>query len=232
METRSIEEHLCAQCHNRRTSPDPTSTHGLEPHAPEGALLVGEAGWFPPGLPVDQGEIFGTHGSEANPGLCATCHVNAFDVTDPATGNFVFHATGHLFNAIPVPGRRRASHDRGLRLSTTPRSFEGCTASGCHGSQDAARSAFAVATNRIEALVTTVNALLDQVPASEFAVDGVETTAEGARFNAELGGLPGSPVHNPFFMEALLTATIKQVQQDYGVKASPALSLQNVLGTR
>ena len=31
---------------------------------------------------IDRGQIVATHGSEANPGLCATCHVNALEVTD------------------------------------------------------------------------------------------------------------------------------------------------------
>ncbi len=226
----SLEGNLCMRCHQRQAVPNPTSSHP-DPHSPEGPLLLGQAGWLPPDFPLPSDKIIGTHGSEANEDLCATCHVHAADITDPTTGDFVFHSTGHLFEPTPClddKGIPTAGDD----CTEAQRSFASCTASGCHGSQDAARSAFAVATNRIEALVATVNALLDQVPASEFAVDGVETTAEGARFNAELGALPGSPVHNPFFMEALLTATIKQVEQDYGVKASPALSLQNVLGTR
>ncbi|MEJ2320181.1 MAG: multiheme c-type cytochrome [Gemmatimonadales bacterium] len=37
----SIETQLCSKCHNRRPEPDPGSSHGLEPHSPESALLVG-----------------------------------------------------------------------------------------------------------------------------------------------------------------------------------------------
>ena len=44
----SIEEHLCAQCHDRRAQPA-NSSYGLSPHAPEAAMLEGDAGWFPPG---------------------------------------------------------------------------------------------------------------------------------------------------------------------------------------
>ncbi|HSM05676.1 MAG TPA: cytochrome c3 family protein, partial [Longimicrobiales bacterium] len=51
----TIEDNLCSQCHNRRTVPDPGSSHGLHPHSPETALLNGEAGFFFPGMPIDQG---------------------------------------------------------------------------------------------------------------------------------------------------------------------------------
>ena len=78
-----------------------TRRTGLEPHAPESALLLGEAGWFPPNAEIDVGEILGTHGTDRNERLCATCHVNKFTVTDEATGEFVFQSTGHLFTAIP-----------------------------------------------------------------------------------------------------------------------------------
>ncbi|MGD8602696.1 MAG: cytochrome c3 family protein, partial [Gemmatimonadota bacterium] len=96
-----IEQNICSQCHDRRTEPDSTSSHGLEPHSPETGLLQGDVGWFPPGLEIDRGEIIASHGSEGNEKLCATCHVARFDVTDEQTGDFVFTAVGHGFNAIP-----------------------------------------------------------------------------------------------------------------------------------
>ncbi len=39
-------------------------------------MLLGQAGWWPPGIEVD-GDIVATHGTERNPRLCATCHVNS-----------------------------------------------------------------------------------------------------------------------------------------------------------
>ncbi|MFV2006358.1 MAG: cytochrome c3 family protein, partial [Longimicrobiales bacterium] len=99
--TPEVGVNLCSKCHDRRTEPDPGSSYGLKPHAPESALLEGDVGWFPPGATIDRGAIISTHGSEANPSLCATCHVNSFEITDPATGDFVFSATGHVFDAIP-----------------------------------------------------------------------------------------------------------------------------------
>jgi hypothetical protein len=67
---------------------------------------------------------------------------------------------------------------------------------------------------------------LRQVPATEFnANDGRYSTAEGAKFNHGLAVFPGSAVHNPFLVEALLLASIQQVQTDYGVAPAPGISL-------
>lgn len=225
--TPNVETQLCMKCHHRRAEPDPTSSRG--PHSPQGPLLLGEAGWRPPDFLSPTTKIVATHGTEANPELCATCHVHRMTVTDDATGDFVFQSTGHLFQAIPC------LNEQGLptteECEVDQRSFEACTASGCHGSGDAARSAFIVATQRIQNLADQLNALLDQVPESEFEVnDDLITTAEGAKFNAGFAGFDGSPVHNPFLVEALITASIKQVQQEYGVQAPPSLVLDNILG--
>ena len=80
-----------------------------------------------------------THGSSANPGLCATCHVNRFTVTDSATGAFTLQVVGHTFQAIPcVDAQGAPTTDADCTLSQ--RTFRACTASGCHGSESAARS--------------------------------------------------------------------------------------------
>jgi hypothetical protein len=47
--TTDPELHLCARCHDRRSVPSATSSHGLAPHAPETALLLGRRGLVPPG---------------------------------------------------------------------------------------------------------------------------------------------------------------------------------------
>lgn len=242
----SIEEHLCAQCHNRRTSPDPTSTHGLEPHSPEAALLVGDAGWFPPNLNIDQRQIFGTHGSEANPGLCATCHVNRFEVTDQATGEFVFQATGHLFKAIPCLTEEGLPTPEDCAITTETRSFQGCTAAGCHGSEQAAFSALVASTSRVESLANQLHDLLESIDPnlSEAggpidATDGVFTSADGAFFNVELAAFGGadrvdprgtyaaSTVHNPFLIEALLIASIDAVQAEFPSAAASSAGGSN-----
>jgi predicted CXXCH cytochrome family protein len=211
----SESENLCMRCHQKRGQPEQTTMRG--PHAPEGPLLLGDAGWWPPNMPLEPGErIATTHGSEANPRLCAGCHVNRVAVEDELTGETISTA-GHLFQAIPcldAQGRPTAARNCALEQ----RSFETCTASGCHGSQNAARSAMVVATQRITTLANQLNALLAQVPASEFNEnDGRYSTAEGARFNAQLALFPGSVIHNPFLLEALLIASMQQVRQDYGL---------------
>ena len=239
--TSSIEEHLCAQCHNRRTVPDPASSHGLEPHSPESALLVGDAGWFPPGANINQGQIRGTHGSERNPELCATCHVSSFTVTDPATGDHVFSVTGHLFRPIPCLDAATGiplPFENACALSTTERSYEACTASGCHGDQTAAFSALTAATMRIQTQADDLHAqLLIVDPNLEDAGGEIDpanptfTVAEGAFFNYHLAifgntdfgtnTVVGSSVHNPFLVEALLLASQQAVEDTYGVAPSP-----------
>jgi len=67
---------------------------------------------------------------------------------------------------------------------------------------------------------------LAKVPAAEFnANDNRYSTAEGARFNAQLALINGSEVHNPFLVEALLLGSITQVERDYGVTPSGAVDL-------
>jgi hypothetical protein len=71
---------------------------------------------------------------------------------------------------------------------------------------------------RIENLNAQLTSALAKVPASETNPnDSRYSTAEGARFNSQLADRPGSVVHNPFLLEALLIATIQQLQRDYGV---------------
>lgn len=237
--TTSIEEHLCARCHNRRTAPDPTSSHGLEPHAPEADLLVGDAGWFPPGATINQGEIRGTHGSGRNAKLCATCHVSGFTVTDAVTGDFVFSATGHLFRPIPCLDAegKPLPFENGCELSTTARSFASCTDAACHGDEQAAFSALTAATTRIQLRADELLSQLVQVdPNLEDAGGEIDpneptfTVAEGAFFNYNLATfgsqlfgtntVVGSSVHNPFLVEALLIASIQAVIDQYGISPS------------
>ncbi|MFQ5746059.1 MAG: multiheme c-type cytochrome [Gemmatimonadota bacterium] len=245
--TTSIDEHLCARCHDRRTVPDPTSSHGLAPHAPESELLMGEAGWFPPGLAINRGDIVATHGSSANPELCATCHVSTFTVTDAATGGFVLNATGHTFEPIPCLDAQGVPTTGPCPLDTTSRSFNGCVASGCHGSEQAAFSALTLASARIEARATDLmNQLLVVDPGLNAAggeidaSDSTFTVAEGAYFNYNMafqgssGEVFGSTTHNPFLMEALLVASIQEVESFYGVPVPSvrrdwAVELQTIL---
>jgi predicted CXXCH cytochrome family protein len=219
---------LCMKCHNRRSNPEVTAQAIRGPHAPEGPLLLGEAGWWPPGFEPEVDRIVATHGTTGNPRLCASCHVSSFEVTDPVSGDHVFSATGHLFKAVPC------LDENGVPLPeedcpVTERTFESCAQSGCHGTPEAARSAFLTANGRIEDLVDEVTRLLTLVPPAEFNLnDGIFTVADGAWFNAELAAKLGSPTHNPFLTEQLLVASINALEDTYGVSASSGVSLERM----
>lgn len=230
--SREIETNLCMKCHQRRAIPDEASAHG--PHSPQGPLLLGQlgtVGWIPPNFEYNVGTIAGTHGSEANQELCATCHLNSYSITDPATGGHVFTATGHLFDPIPcVDAQGIPQGDDSCALTVEARSFDSCTNVGCHGSENAALSAMVIAQGRIANLVHELEELLDQVPDTEFNTeDGVYTVAEGALFNAELGDISSSAIHNPFLTEALLTASIAIVKSQYGVAAQTGVDTNNIM---
>jgi predicted CXXCH cytochrome family protein len=198
---------LCIQCHSRQGAPTPGSATRRGPHAAQGLLVIDEAaGWIPPNFTYDTSNVVGSHGNEANPRLCAACHVYRFDVTDQATGNFVLTSVGHTFEAIPcvdaqgvpVPGP----------CADTQRNFGGCAVSGCHGSTAAARTAFQVVRARMNQLTdqlwaddgdaimeTTDGGLLPKVLAQSIAAgkrnvmnlyDRTLTPAEGAIWNAQL----------------------------------------------
>jgi len=224
----NVETNLCMKCHHRRSVPDPTSSRG--PHSPQGPLLIGEdVGWVPPNFTYPE-KISGTHGSSANPELCAACHVSRTEVVDQSSGGLIFNSTGHLFKAIAcLDSQGIPTTDDSCDL--TQRNFTACAVSGCHGSQESARSALTTVWGRFDLLSETINDLLAQVPSSEFVTgDNLITTAEGAKFNVALAELEGSAAHNPFLVEALLTASIKQLQTDYGLKPPPDVTLDNVIG--
>jgi predicted CXXCH cytochrome family protein len=212
-----VERNLCMKCHSQRGQPDPITFRA--PHAPEGPLLIGTGGWWPPNLEYSPGDILGTHGSERNPRLCAGCHVNDFQMQDPATGAFAFRTTGHTFDAIPCLDANGVPTGE-AECALTERSFRSC-ANGCH-SEAGARSALIEARERIGGLAADLEAMLAQVPASEFGSPGRYTTADGSRFNLQLARVPGSEVHNPFLVAALLRASMRQVEIDYGVAAAPS----------
>ncbi len=228
VETSSIDLHLCARCHNRRSIPDPNSSHGLEPHSPESELIKGEAGWFPPGSGIAPGSIITSHGSEANPTLCAKCHVEAFTVTNSETGDFEFQAVGHTFQAIPClddSGIPSGATDCGTAVEE--RSWSGCTGE-CHASDEQAQGLLTFKVNQVEpltedliALLEIVDPNLDEEGGEIDATDPSFTVAEGAFFNYNLalhgGDVKGSAIHNPRLIPALLEASIEAVEDEYEV---------------
>ena len=223
------EQNLCMRCHHKRGEPDLTAaTRGA--HSPEGPMLLGEAGWWPPNMPIEPGtRIQGTHGSAANPRLCAGCHVQSYQVVDQQN-NTTMSTVGHLFQAIPCVNAQ------GLPVTgtclLTQRSFRSCAASGCHGTEAAARSALTVVRARIANLNTQLKSQLSRVARTEFSnTDNRYTTGEGAQFNSSLADKVGSEVHNPFLLEALLIGSIQQVQKDYGIAPAGTVSLKPEMRT-
>jgi len=242
-DTLAIEANLCAQCHNRRATPDPTSNRG--PHAAEGALVIGnnDVGWRPPLMLAQSNgydRIYGSHGdTTVNTKLCATCHVFKGTYVD-STGT-QFFSTGHLFLAIPclVAGLPDSTQNCPPDFDHTTRDYSACATSGCHGSPQVAANLLQNETVTINALLTTLKGLLEnqaKVPCSAYTVNSTWTTARGARFNYLLAAQSGSstsancgsnlalpaPVsklgaaaHNVPLMEQLLQYSIQQVQQDY-----------------
>lgn len=163
----NLETNLCMQCHMRRSIPDPTSSRG--PHSPQGPFLLGEAGYIPPNFAYDAARAASTHGSAANPRLCATCHMEAFDVTDKATGAFTMRSTGHSFKAIPcldatgVPTGAATCPD-------SERRFNACATGGCHATGLIAMNERTVLRGRMQGYIDILwkdknaNGVLDPLP--------------------------------------------------------------------
>jgi Cytochrome c554 and c-prime len=129
-----LEENLCTKCHGRvdRAIPNPTSSRG--PHGVQGPVLLGEAGYFPPGSSYDTLQILTTHGSTANPRLCAGCHVNTVTGTDAAGNTVTFN--GHSFHPLPClmqksPEIVDTTYRNDCAFDGPSRSWGACN--GCHG---------------------------------------------------------------------------------------------------
>ncbi|NIM51429.1 MAG: hypothetical protein GTO22_19630, partial [Gemmatimonadales bacterium] len=200
---------------NNRTVPTAT-THG--PHAAQGPLVLAEnIGWWPDSLDWRDG-LVPAHGDvDVNPRLCGTCHVESFEVTDAATGDFVFQSVGHLFeaipcldaNGIPVPGGN---------CTTDQRTFTACVR--CHMTEDIARSAYELFkaeltgylkkvwndANGNDILDTGDTGLLVSIVAQEGgrvldASDELFTVAEGILWNAQLARTDDAPWFGDFHIE-------------------------------
>jgi predicted CXXCH cytochrome family protein len=239
-------QNLCIRCHLRVGSPTETSN---SPHGPQGAMLLGFAGWRPPGFAYDSARIYGSHATDRNPKLCAGCHIAKFTVTDKLTGAFAFQATGHLMRPIPcLDATGKPTADKTCAYTATARSWQTCASSNCHGSAQAAATIF----NDSRALMksfadqlwrdtdgngtlTSADAgLLAQLKATmpnEWNTPTSITPAEGAEFNARLCGEYGQStadnskgVHNPFLCRALMIATINYVRSYYGFPAASVVT--------
>ena len=222
VDSRDPENNLCTRCHNRRSNPDFTGNRDT-PHAPHGPLVFGTAGWWPPGVEFE--ETQSSHGSERNPKLCATCHVQNYTVTDKATGQFQIQVVGHRFLPTPCVDANGAPTDA-QTCTPSQRSYKSCATSGCH-SEASARSALASAEADFALLTGALDNMLTQVPASQKlpAAAGKVTTARGAAFNSALAKTHGAEAHNPFLVKALLRASIAAVAKEYNIAAPPGLNL-------
>ncbi|MHB1073178.1 MAG: cytochrome c3 family protein [Gemmatimonadaceae bacterium] len=221
------DRNLCVNCHHKRGTPDPVASRG--PHSPEGPMVLGEAGWWPPNVAADSAltRIYGSHGPGANKRLCATCHMERYSVTDKATGAFKINSVGHRFIAIPcvdAAGYPTASQNCATDTTSaagylTTRRFNACATGGCHGTPDAAKSAAIASATRTRQLRMEIQRLIAQIPKSELSgTDGRWTTAEGADWNRQLADgrmWMASSVHNPFLLETLLRTSIEQLKKDY-----------------
>ena len=235
--TADLGTNLCMQCHYRNSTPTPSSSRGA--HSPQGPMLLGEAGWIPPNFQYDETQQASTHGTGANPNLCAGCHVEAYDVTDQATGKFVVHSTGHLFRAIPCQDSTGAPVYNDT-CADSSRRFNACTLSGCHATAAQAMADRQVLQGRLQSLARTIwvdangNGRVDAFPkdsglaalvmandTTQFEITGpnanVETVGKGAWFNADMiQRADGSwGVHNPIYAEALLLGTIDALHAAY-----------------
>jgi len=199
---------LCVKCHSREGHPAPGAATRRGPHAAQGLLVIDEdVGYHPPNFQYDSTKIVSSHGTEANPRLCASCHVYKFDVTDAATGDFLLTSVGHTFEAIQCLDAQGLPTAGPCDISQ--RQFGGCAVSGCHTSEAGARSAYLAVKARMNFLVdqlwtdtdadgameSTDGGLLPKVLANAIAAsnlneinlyDNVLTPAEGAIWNAQL----------------------------------------------
>ena len=240
---------LCMQCHLRNSTPSVTYTRGSRgAHAAQGPILMGEgAGWIPVGFYFDSTGMYSSHGSTANPRLCAGCHVTRITVSD--SNGLIFQSTGHLFRPIPcVDGTGKPLADNSCAYTSTARNWSACTNAGCHASASVAAGFFNNERATVKAYNDQLwkdvngNKVLDAFPTdsgyipmvyastpSAFNGSNGVSVAEGALFNVQMfseqtlydhsDGSYG--VHNPFFYQALLAATIDAMKTTYSLPAPP-----------
>ena len=238
-----VETNLCMQCHQRRSVPDPASSNGA--HSPQGPFLLGEAGYIPPNFQYDAARAATTHGTTANPSLCATCHMEKFTITDEATGAFQSTSTGHGFKAIPCVDAQ-GQPTGAATCPDTQRRFNACTGGGCHSSGSIAMSSRQVLAGRLQGYLDILwkdkngNGKLDPLPTDsgllaqvklttpgDFSTTGtgatIITVGEGVWFDADMvKNADGSfGVHNPIYAEALLLGGTTALRAQYTYLPAP-----------
>jgi len=169
-------DQLCVRCHSRSGTPPWSVATGTGTsrgaHGAQGLLLLGlNVGWIPPNFTYDTTQIVSSHGTSANPQLCATCHVARTTVTDKATGAFVFQSVGHLFDAIPCPDANGIpARCVSAVAPDTVHDFGACATSGCHSSAQVAKNAYVTFKSRLDNLLDQIwtdsngNGIIDSTP--------------------------------------------------------------------
>jgi hypothetical protein len=168
LDAQDLSVNLCTHCHNRNTeqtdslsTTSPSVAAGQSPHGAQGAVLFGTAGYFPPGTVYENTAILASHGSTANPRLCAGCHVNVLNGKDSQNNSIKF--TGHTFHPLPcmeAGGKPDSLVDttftNDCAYDEPSRSYLGCVGGACHGSE-------AVALSRLTGAVTEFKGYLDVI---------------------------------------------------------------------
>jgi hypothetical protein len=253
------DRHLCMSCHLRRVEPEINSSRGNTPHGAQGAVLLGFAGWRPPNFVYDTARIFGSHATTANPKLCAGCHVNRFEVTDPATGNFIFQSTGHQFESAPcVNAQGVPTGETECAFTPAARNWSACAKSGCHATQAVAANLYNSVRLELKLLADIIWTDTDgDLTIDPFPTDGgylprvrvsapgdlnpsnnVLTAADGSEFNVRMCGVghydneDGSyGSHNKFLCVALLASSASYLKSIYSFLPAPPAEVQRVWDT-
>ena len=142
------DNNLCMKCHLRAGRDVPgtgTTSAPRGPHAAQGGVLLGTAGWWP----QLRDTIRATHGNPAaNARLCAGCHVNEITVQGGGGLPVNFKSVGHLFKADPcldasgTPIAGDCPRPGDPNYVSGSRAFIGCQKAGCHNSAVQAEDAF------------------------------------------------------------------------------------------
>lgn len=228
----STDANLCTKCHQKRATFQDAIAQGRNSvHSPEGPTLFGQAGWFPPGMSIND-SIVSSHGNVAkNPSLCATCHVQKFSGTDPLTKKTVY-STGHRFLATPCVDASGLPLQDQSNCQVTAMTFRSCVSGSCHATESLARNAFNTAAARVTLLSGEANRLIALIKAGPRASDCTFSTTKpynsclGTQFNVSVVTKVGGIVHNPFLLEQLMIASINQLKKDYSVASAANIDLQ------